>query len=218
MGSPTIAVVHNEVDDAYDYHAIALASHFPGCLEYDYPGGDRPDLEGIDGVVLSGSTAGVYDVGDDPWIADQRELVRELVDRGLPTLGVCFGHQIVNDALGGRVEHVGTTHRLVEVDFAADPLFDRVEPIVPAVHGDVVVELGDDMAVVAATDHSPHFGTRHRTAPLWTVQFHPELTSEFHEEIEADFGWTETEYSYDDVTADRVFENFVSLVSPAADD
>ncbi|WP_247003179.1 type 1 glutamine amidotransferase [Halosolutus gelatinilyticus] len=218
MASPTILVVHNEIDEAYDYHRIALAECFPGCLECDFPGGDRPDLDGVDAVVLTGSTAGVYEVDDEPWIADEQALVRELVDCRIPTLGVCFGHQIANAALGGRVEHVGTIHRLVAVDLADDPLFEGVEPIVPAIHGDVVLEPGDDMAVIAATDHSPHFGTRHRSAPLWTVQFHPELTSDFHRRIEADFGWTETEHTYADVTADRVFENFVSLVREAAAD
>ncbi|WP_306054377.1 type 1 glutamine amidotransferase [Natronococcus wangiae] len=218
MASPTILVVHNEVDEAYDYHRIALAGYFPGCLECDFPAGDRPDLEGVDGVVLTGSTAGVYEVDDEPWIADQRELVRELVERETPTLGVCFGHQIANDALGGRVEHVGTTHRLVAVELASDPLFDGVEPVVPAVHGDAVLEPGEGMATIARTDYYPHFGTRHEDAPLWTIQFHPEFTSDFHEEIETDFGWTETEYSYEDVTAHRIFENFVSLIREAAGD
>ncbi|WP_265109265.1 type 1 glutamine amidotransferase [Halosolutus halophilus] len=217
MTPPTILVVHNEIDDDYDYHALALADHFPGCLECDFPAGERPDLEGVDGVVLTGSTAGVYEVEDEPWIADQGELVHELVERRIPTLGVCFGHQIANAALGGRVERVGTTHRLVGIELADDPLFDGVEPIVPAVHGDVVLEPGDDMDVIATTDYYPHFGTKHRVAPLWTVQFHPEFTSDFHEEIEADFGWTETAHSYENVTAHRVFDNFVSLVGAASD-
>lgn len=217
MEPPVILVVHNETDEAYDYHSVALANHFPGCLECDYPGGERPALDGVDGVVISGSTAGVYEVGDEPWIAEQAALVRELVERELPTLGICFGHQIANAALGGRVEHVGTTHRLVPVELANDPLFDGVEPVVPAIHGDVVTEPGDRMTVIAKADYAPYFGTRHESAPLWTIQFHPEFTSDFHEEIEADFGWTETEHTYADVTAHRLFENFVELVRRESD-
>lgn len=218
MASPTILVVHNKVDDAYDYHRVALAGHFPGCLECDFPAGERPDLEGVDGVVLTGSSASVYEVDDEPWIADQADLVRELVERRIPTLGICFGHQIVNAGLGGRVDHVGTTHRLVAVELANEPLFDGVEPVVSAVHGDAVVEPGEGMRTIARTEYSPYFGTKHEDAPLWTVQFHPEFTSDFHEEIEADFGWTETAYSYADVTAHRVFENFVSLARDASGD
>ncbi|WP_255169510.1 type 1 glutamine amidotransferase [Natrononativus amylolyticus] len=217
MESPTVLVVHNEVDAAYEYHSNELASHFPGCLECNFPAGERPDLEGIDAVVISGSTAGVYEVEDEPWIADQQELIRELVERRIPTLGVCFGHQVANAALGGRVEHVGPTHRLVAVDFDGDPLFDGVAPVVPAIHGDSVLEPGEGMETIARTEHSPHFGTRHRDAPLWTVQFHPELSSDYHNRIERDFGWTETDHSYDDVTAARVFENFTSLVRGSTD-
>jgi GMP synthase (glutamine-hydrolysing) len=211
MSEPTVLVVRNEVDEAYAYHPDALASHFPDRRECDAPAGERPDLEGIDAVVLTGSTAGVYEVDEEPWIDDQLALVRELVERRVPTLGVCFGHQLANAALGGRVEHVGTTSRYVAADLADDPLFEGVEPVVPAVHGDVVREPGAEMDVIASADYYSAFATRHRTAPLWTVQFHPEFTADVLEAIERDFGWTETEYGPADVTATRVCSNFRSL-------
>lgn len=217
MSEPTIAVVHNEVDPRYAYHAEALAGYFPNRRTIDFPAGEWPDLDGVDGVVLSGSTAGVYEVDDEPWIDEAADLVRDLLERRVPTLGVCFGHQLANAALGGRVEHVGTTHRLVEVEFADDPLFDGVAPVVPAVHGDVVREPAANLDVIAAAPHSPHFGTRHRTAPLWTVQFHPEFTADVADRIATDFGWTETEYEYDDVGASRVLSNFRGLVRDCGD-
>lgn len=212
MDSPTVLVVNYEVDSDVDYHVEALASHFPNRRTCDYPAGKRPALDAADAVVLSGSTAGVYEADDEPWIADAEALVRDLVDRRIPTLGVCFGHQLANSALGGDVEHVGTTHRLVTVDLADDPLFDGVAPVVPAVHGDVVTEPGTDMTRIAAADHAPNFGTRHAEAPLWTVQFHPEFTNDVRSTVEATFGWTETPRSYADVTAVRVLANFTSLV------
>lgn len=218
MSEPTVLVVHNEVDEVYDYHSETLASYFPDRRECDFPAGERPSLEGIDGVVLSGSTAGVYERDAEPWIDEQAALVRDLVERRIPTLGVCFGHQLANAALGGRVEHVGMTHRLVATDLAADPLFDGVDPVVPAVHGDVVREPGAAMDVIASTDYCTPFATRHREAPLWTVQFHPEFTAGLIERIAADFGWTETEYTAGDVTASRVLSNFRSLLWDTAQD
>ncbi len=104
---PTVYVVRNEPDPDSQYHCDALASWFPAATEVDFVAGDEVLLDGpdgADGVVLSGSTAGVYEADSRPWIDDQMALVRALVDREVPTLGVCFGHQVVNAALGGTVE------------------------------------------------------------------------------------------------------------------
>ncbi|WP_436346151.1 type 1 glutamine amidotransferase [Natronorubrum sp. FCH18a] len=220
MESPTIVVVRNEVDPDAEYHCDALAgcvpNAAPGAREIDYPAGERPDLERADGVVLTGSTAGVYEADERPWIADQQRLVRELIDREIPTLGVCFGHQIANAALGGTVEHVGTTARPVDAGLADDPLFDGVSSVVPVTHGDVVTEVGDDMEIVASADYYPAFATRHRTAPLWTVQFHPEFTADLRDRLVADFDWTDGDRGFEDVNATRVVENFASIVADSS--
>ncbi|WP_135820449.1 type 1 glutamine amidotransferase [Halostella litorea] len=218
METPTLYVVRNEVDADCEYHCDALASHFPDAAEIDFARGERFDPADADGVVLTGSTAGVYEADDRPWIDDQAALVRDLVDRSVPTLGVCFGHQVVNAALGGTVEAVGTTARLVEADLTDDPLFDGVAPVVPAVHGDVVTEPGEGMEVVASAPHARTFGTRHRTAPLWTVQFHPEFGAEHRERLADDFDWERTDLSFADATTGRVFENFRRLAAEAGAD
>lgn len=209
--SLNLYVVRNEVDPECEYHCDALAAQFPTATEIDFVAGERVPLDDADGVILTGSTAGVYESDSRPWIAEQEELVRELVAREIPTLGVCFGHQVVNTALGGRVEEVGTTAALVEATFADDPLFDGVDPVVVSLHGDAVTELGTDMEIIASTDHAHVFGTAHRTAPLWTVQFHPELTAAHRDTLVADFDWQTDPFSFEDVTAGQVFENFVGL-------
>ncbi|WP_126664208.1 type 1 glutamine amidotransferase [Haloterrigena salifodinae] len=219
MSSPTITVVRNEVDPGCEYHCDALARVVSDAAAdaraVDYPAGERPVLEETDGVIITGSTAGVYEVDDRPWIADQKRLIRELVDREIPTLGVCFGHQIANAALGGTVEQAETAARPVDADLADEPLFDGVSSVVPVAHGDVVTEPGDRMDAIASADYYPAFATRYRTAPLWTVQFHPEFTAALRERLEADFGWTEAERGFDDVNATRVVENFASIVDDA---
>ncbi|MXV62589.1 type 1 glutamine amidotransferase [Natronorubrum sp. JWXQ-INN-674] len=217
---PTITVVRNEVDPDAEYHCDALAEFVsdaaPGARELDYPGGERPDLERADGVVLTGSTAGVYEADERPWITEQERLVRELLDREIPTLGVCFGHQIVNRALGGTVEHVGTTARPVEAELDDDPLFEGVSPVVPVLHGDVVTESGDGLEIIGSADYYCAFATRHRTAPLWTVQFHPEFTPDLRERLAAEADWTEDACRLDDSDAYRVIENFASIVADSS--
>ena len=210
MSSPSVYLVRNEHDPEQSYHCDALASCFPDAREIQFPAGERFDPEAADAVVLSGSTAGVYE-REREWIPELEDVVRELVDREVPTLGVCFGHQVANAALGGTVEAVGVTAGLVEATFADDPLFDGVSPIVVALHGDAVTERGEGMEAIAAAEHDPIFGTRHRSAPLWTVQFHPEITREHRERLVADFDWEEGEHSFDDIAGERLFENFRRL-------
>ncbi|AXR79524.1 type 1 glutamine amidotransferase [Natrarchaeobaculum sulfurireducens] len=213
MSEPTLVVVRNEVDPDCTFHCDAISDALPDARTVAYPDGDRPDLEAVDGVVLSGSTAGVYEADDRPWIVEQQALVDELLEREIPTLGICFGHQLVNAALGGTVEPAEETCRPVRVDIADDPLFRGLEPVVPVVHGDVVTEVGDGLEVLASADYYHAFATRHREAPLWTVQFHPELTAAHRDRLAADFDWTEADYGFDDVNARRVLENFVSIVA-----
>jgi GMP synthase (glutamine-hydrolysing) len=80
------------------------------------------------------------------------------------------------------------------------------------VTGDIVTDPGEGMGVIASMDYYRAFGTRHRAAPLWTVQFHPA----FRDRLAADFGWTGTHLSFGDVNAPRVFENFRALAAGRA--
>ncbi|MDX1748098.1 MAG: type 1 glutamine amidotransferase, partial [Halobacteriales archaeon] len=173
-----LLVCDTEVDpDAYGYLPRALRGLLPDHCVYDYPTrGGVPPLDGVDAVVITGSTAGVYEAADRPWIDDAKQLVRRLVERQIPTLGVCFGHQLVNDALGGAVEHRGLTAELVEADLDDDPLFEGVSPTLPMVHGDHVTRLGEGMEPIARADYYPLLATRHTDAPIWTTQYHPEFT------------------------------------------
>ncbi len=209
-----LLVLENEVDPTFRYFVHEMATYLPEHRVYDYANeGGQPSLSGVDGVVVAGSTAGVYEREEYSWMEAEMELVRELVEREMPTLGVCFGHQIVNHALGGAVEHRGLTNELVRANLADDPIFDGVSPVVPAVHGDHVTELGEGMEPIASAEHNDYFATRHRDAPLWTTQFHPEFTGALLPRVSADFGWEETDLSFADVNGQRVFESFARLVN-----
>lgn len=201
-------VLDNEVDPAHRYLGRAIVDRLPGAEYVVYPDDPAPiDLDAVEGVVLSGSSASVYDDEHEPWMARQRELVRRCVAREVPLVGICFGHQLINDALGGRVEHDERRSRLAamtEYETDGDGILHGVEPVVPVVHGDVVTEPGTGLRTVARTDYDPHFSTRHRTAPVWTVQFHPEFRPEFVDELDS---WTDGPYSFESCNAVRVLDN-----------
>ena len=211
-----LLVLENEVDPAYRYFVPAMREHLPATQVHDVVAdGARPDLDGVDGVIIAGSTAGVYEADAHAWMAEEAALVRELVETGVPTLGVCFGHQLVNEALGGRVEHRGLTAELVDASLADDPLLEGVGPVLPALHGDHVVEAGDGLEPLVEAPHCPRFGTRHRDAPVWTVQFHPEFTRSLLPRIREDFGWSGPPEAFEAVSAHRVLGNFARLAREA---
>ena len=211
---PTVYVIRNELKPGYQYHCDAVCDAaeavFPTVKGIDYPGGERIPVSAADAIVLTGSTVGVYERDTRPWISEQEAFIRELVDESVPTLGICFGHQIINSALGGTVEHVGMRTCFTETTFSEDPLFEGVSPVVVTLHGDVVTRCGSGLEVIASADHARIFATRHRNAPMWTIQFHPEITSAHRDRLINDdkFNWEPREHSFNDITADRIFSNF----------
>jgi GMP synthase (glutamine-hydrolysing) len=203
-----ILVLDNAVEGGYMAGEVARLLPGEDVETYNYPNGEAdPSFEGVDGVVVGGSGAGVYDEPDQPWITRQKAYVERALDEGVPLLGICFGHQLVNEVLGGTVVDSGESRgRLVEASLADVPLFEGVESVVPVLHSDVVTEPGEGMDVVGTADYNEYFATRHRERPVWTVQYHPEFTPEIRPEY-SDY-WTETEHSFDDSTATRTLENF----------
>jgi GMP synthase-like glutamine amidotransferase len=72
------------------YHSPDVAVTFPSAAEYD-------------AVAFFGAAWSVYDTATIPWISDEIEYARSLISLGVPTLGICFGGQMLAAAVGGSV-------------------------------------------------------------------------------------------------------------------
>jgi GMP synthase (glutamine-hydrolysing) len=146
--------------------------------------GDTPApsrLDEVDALLIGG--AGKYSAAQTyPWTEPVHTLVREAVERRLPTLGSCWGHQVIARALGGEVVHDPERSELgcgwVELLDAGtqDPLFCRFPQRFRANmgHHDRVVALPPGATALAHNDQ-PHQAFRLADAPVYGTQFHSEL-------------------------------------------
>jgi GMP synthase (glutamine-hydrolysing) len=211
-----ILVLDSEIRPEYRYLGPEIA-HFIPDSEYhvlvEEP--DHPPVAEFEGVVLGGSTDSVYDEDHGEWFDAALGVVDRCIAAGIPLLGICHGHQLINYALGGVVEGDRRRATFVEmIDYRETDVLEGVKPIVPVLHGDLVTELGEGMASVARTDYDPHFCSVHRDAPVWTVQFHPEFTERV-EDRPSD--WDSGARSFEEVNATRVLENFAALCTDEAE-
>jgi GMP synthase-like glutamine amidotransferase len=140
------------------------------------------DLGGFDGWVVSGSANSAYE--DLPWIHRTEELLRKLVADRAPMVAVCFGHQLLAQALGGRVAKApgGWGAGMHRYDFCSEPLpWMEPSPVggvrIIASHQDQVVELPEGAVVIARTDHCPIAAYTLGSSVL-AIQPHPEFTAE----------------------------------------
>jgi GMP synthase-like glutamine amidotransferase len=164
-----------------DYPAMFADLLGPGfeVESFDVQAGELPDPAAHDAVLITGSPAGVYDPL--PWIPPLMEYIRSATDTRM--VGVCFGHQVMAEALGGHVvkseKGWGTgLHRYAVVH--QEPWTDGAGEIaVPASHQDQVVVQPPHTQVVAASDFTPFAALAWTDRPAISFQFHPEFSPEF---------------------------------------
>ncbi|MDC0736783.1 type 1 glutamine amidotransferase [Cognatishimia sp. SS12] len=131
--------------------------------------GDMPErTEACDGWLITGSKFGVYE--DHDWIAPMEDFIRACVMEARPIVGICFGHQLIAQALGGTVEKFkgGWSVGRQMYDFGG------VELPLNAWHQDQVVALPEGARVIASNDFCANAAIVYGDRAL-SFQAHPEF-------------------------------------------
>lgn len=151
-------------------------------------GDDLPELDGpgaVDALLVLGGPMDAWDDAHHHWLEPTRQLIRDAADRGLPTLGVCLGHQLCALAFGGSVgrsprgQQVGMTTIGWNDQARSDALLGPVARSVANARGvhwndDQVLVLPDGASVLAATEAGDLQAVRFAES-VWGVQWHPEV-------------------------------------------
>jgi GMP synthase (glutamine-hydrolysing) len=176
MTRPRIALL-NAAHDGADTRRNFRRELDADLVEFHCPSGQLPASFEFDGCVVTGSRASVY--WDRRWIDELGAWVDDAIETGLPFLGVCWGHQLLADVMGGRVEDMGEYeigYRTVQQD-GENRLLDGVPEdfTVFTTHSDRVVEAPPGAEVFAENDYGIHGFRKDR---VFSVQFHPEYDME----------------------------------------
>ena len=137
-------------------------------LEGDFPA----DIHAADGWLITGSRHGVYE--DHAWIPPLEQFIRDAYAAHVPLVGICFGHQIVAQAMGGKVERYAGGWAVGAQDYD----FDGETLTLNAWHRDQVVEVPKGAKVIASNDFCTNAALLYDDR-AFTVQAHPEFRPEF---------------------------------------
>ncbi|MDP4031768.1 MAG: type 1 glutamine amidotransferase [Pseudorhodobacter sp.] len=162
-----------EMGDYPEMFARLLAGHGFSfrtwrVVEMEFPEG----VHAADGWLITGSRHGSYE--DLPFIAPLEDFIRNAYAEAVPLVGICFGHQIIAQALGGKVEAFagGWAVGATDYDFGGEKL------TLNAWHHDQVTKVPQGAQVIGGNDFCENaamvYGDR-----AFTVQAHPEFKPEF---------------------------------------
>lgn len=149
-------------------------------VHYLYRDHTLPEPQESDGWIITGSPDSVNDPLD--WLPGVRKQLTAAVEQGHPILGVCFGHQLLAQSMGAKVEmnrkgwELGSATIQLTTDGLGSELFEGMDEVLDVyqTHHDVVTELPEGAKILATNEMGIQaIGLGER---IFGVQFHPEFT------------------------------------------
>ena len=139
-----------------------------------------PDPASLEAILITGSPAGVYE--DLDWIAPLERFVRAAYQSRLPMAGICFGHQLIAQALGGTVRKSekgwGIGRHVYDV-MPGNGVIDGERIAIAASHQDQVIAPPAGATTILHSAFAPHAGILYGNGAAMSVQPHPEFTTAF---------------------------------------
>jgi GMP synthase-like glutamine amidotransferase len=178
--SPKNRELHGSYPQMFE-HLIGAADPSVTFDTVSIPAGDPlPDLEGLEAILITGSAAGVYDAFD--WIAPLEAFVRTAHDRKVPMVGVCFGHQLIAQALGGTARKSEKGWGLGRHVYDVAPgngLMEGTHIAIACSHQDQVITPPAGARTILSSDFTPYAGLLYAGGTTFSVQPHPEFSLGF---------------------------------------
>ncbi|MEM1372929.1 MAG: type 1 glutamine amidotransferase [Pseudomonadota bacterium] len=164
-----VSEVHGDFDALFEtlFDGQGLTFSTWDVVDMDFPA----TIHEADGWLLTGSRHGAYE--EHAFIPALKDFIRELNSARKPVIGICFGHQIVAEALGGRVEKFAGGWAIGRHGY----VIDGEEVHLNAWHQDQVIEPPDSARTVGSSPFCEHavlvYGNH-----IMTVQPHPEISND----------------------------------------
>ncbi|MEO1142676.1 MAG: type 1 glutamine amidotransferase [Pseudomonadota bacterium] len=130
-----------------------------------------------DGWLITGSKHAAYE--DHAWIPPLEDFIREAYAKGIPMCGICFGHQIMAQALGGTVEWFGGEWGVGNREYTHN---DGSKSTLLAMHQDQVIERPPEAKVTITADYCKNAGFAYSGKAI-SIQAHPEFTAPFMKDL-----------------------------------
>lgn len=158
---------------------LPMTYHLPaqfGFSSFDY----APEKPA--GLIIFGSRASVNE--DLPWQKPLNEKLLKWMNAKVPTLAICYGHQLVAHLFGGKVGFVNTEQKKLvgfrNVTLKKNKLWTKpMKGEVFISHCETVTKVPDCLSVVGHSDVIPNEAFAHKKLPVWSFQCHPEATKGF---------------------------------------
>jgi GMP synthase (glutamine-hydrolysing) len=167
------------------YNRIALTSplkttyHLPAM--YGLQSLHAINMRAVRGIVILGSASSVHDRL--PWQQPFEDWLRPQLEKKIPTLGICYGHQMLSYMFGGDVGYIFPDQKkyscVRNVAIKELPWLPEGKGPLVASHNEKVTRLPQGFEVIATSPECYNDGMAHAKLPIWSFQTHPEATKEF---------------------------------------